>query len=166
MNIQSTLIISLFTVSILLSGCGAQSSSDSTDTESHSHHAENGDLQEATASTSVLPAFLEKKDKAIKTIYAEAGQHKHLLENMPCYCGCGESAGHLNNYDCFVFENKKNGQVVWDDHGTRCGVCLQIAADSIAMENEGKSVKDIRLAIDEKYADGYANPTPTPMPEK
>ena len=164
MNLHSTLITSLFTVSILLSGCGTQSSSDPTDTDSH--HADNGDLQEETASTSVLPHFLEKKDKAIKTIYAEAGQHKDLLENMPCYCGCGESAGHLNNYDCFVFESKKNGQVVWDDHGTRCGVCLQIAADSIAMDNEGKTVKEIRLAIDKKYADGYSKPTPTPMPEK
>lgn len=61
MNIQSTIITSLFTISILLSGCGTQSSSDSTDTDSHSHHAENGDLQEETASTTILPAFLEKR---------------------------------------------------------------------------------------------------------
>lgn len=166
MKIPYTLITSLFALSILSSGCGTQSSTDSTGADSHTHHAANGDLQEETASTAVLPAFLEEKEKAIQTIYAEAAQHQRLLENMPCYCGCGESANHQNNYDCFIFENKKNGQIVWDDHGTRCGVCLQIAADSIAMENEGKSIKEIRLAVDEKYADGYATPTPTPMPEK
>ncbi|OYD55997.1 hypothetical protein CGZ90_19920, partial [Fictibacillus aquaticus] len=70
--------------------------------------------------------------------------------------------GHKNNYDCFVFENKKSGAIVWDDHGTKCGVCLEIAAKSVLDYSKGKSIKEIRNTIDETYKQGYAKPTPTP----
>jgi Protein of unknown function with PCYCGC motif len=35
---------------------------------------------------------------------------------------------------------------------------------SIKMKQEGKSIKEIRHYIDEKYKEGYAKPTKTPMP--
>ena len=41
--------------------------------------------------------------------------------------------------------------MVWDDHGTRCGVCLEIAAQSILDLRDGMSIKDIRTKVDEKY---------------
>ncbi len=59
-------------------------------------------------------------------------------------------------------ENKRDGKVVWDDHGTKCGVCLEIAAQSVSDLESGKSIKQIRQSIDEKYKSGYAKPTPTP----
>lgn len=87
-----------------------------------------------------------------------------LLNSMPCYCGCGDSAGHQSNLNCFVAEIEEDGAVVWDDHGTRCGVCLHIAVEASKLKREGMSDIDIRNAIDEKYEEGYAEPTPTPMP--
>lgn len=66
--------------------------------------------------------------------------------------------------NCFVKKINEDGSVVWDDHGTRCGVCLEIAAESMKMKQEGKSIKEIRNYIDEKYKEGYAKPTKTPMP--
>ncbi|NGY86748.1 hypothetical protein F6Y05_19420 [Bacillus megaterium] len=92
----------------------------------------------------------------------EEANHQTLLENIPCYCGCGEEANHQNNYDCFIFENKENGAVTWDDHGTKCGVCLEIAAQAVVDYSKGKSIEDIRQEIDHKYKEGYAKPTPTP----
>ncbi|MCF6799885.1 PCYCGC domain-containing protein [Bacillus sp. ET1] len=117
---------------------------------------------EETASNEVLPEFLKDKSEEVQTIYANAAQNKELLENIPYYCGCGESTGDKNNYDCFIHENKRDGKVVWDDHGTKCGVCLEIAAQSVPDLESGKSIKQIRQSIDEKYKSGYAKPTPTP----
>ena len=85
---------------------------------------------------------------------------------MPCYCGCGESAGHKSNLNCFIQEKREDGSIVWDDHGTRCLVCLEIAVQSAQLHKEGKSLKEIRQFIDDTYKEGYAKPTPTDMPEK
>ena len=133
-------------------------------TKDHEQHSEvaSGDIREETASNEVLPEFLKEKSEDMQVIYANAAQNKELLEKIPCYCGCGESAGHKNNYDCFIHENKEDGKVVWDDHGTKCGVCLEIAAQSVSDLKSGKSIKQIRQTIDEKYKSGYAKPTPTP----
>ncbi|MGG4154398.1 PCYCGC motif-containing (lipo)protein [Peribacillus muralis] len=131
--------------------------------EGHSEHEASGDVQEATDSKEIAPGFLSGKPDDMKTIYLAVAQNKDLLEKIPCYCGCGESAGHKNNYDCFIHENKENGEVIWDDHGTKCGVCLEIAAQSILDWNDGMNIKQIRHKIDEKYKRGYAKPTPTPQ---
>lgn len=131
----------------------------------HDQHAEHqvlNDIREETTSIEVLPTFLTEKSENIQTIYQAASRHKELLENIPCYCGCGETANHTSSYDCFVHENKEDGAIVWDDHGTKCGVCLEIAAQSIVDYQEGKSVKEIRSKIDDLYKEGYAEPTPTP----
>lgn len=150
---------------VFVNGCSTKKE------ESHSNnvgieHATNGDLHETTKSVDTLPHFLADKSEQMKTIYAAAAKHDKLLEHMPCYCGCADSAGHENNYDCFVFKQEKGGKTTWDDHGTRCGVCMEIAAESISQYNQGKSVYDIRLLIDDKYKEGYAKPTQTPMPKK
>ena len=105
-----------------------------------------------------------KQSDNVKEDYRIAGANLDLLKWMPCYCGCGEEAGHKDNSNCFVKEVKSDGTVVWDDHGTRCGTCMEIAVSAAAMKKQGKSVKEIRDAVDKYYKDGYAKPTPTPMP--
>ncbi|WP_254052764.1 PCYCGC domain-containing protein [Bacillus sp. V59.32b] len=169
-----TIMIGIST-SLLIAACGKDDTSSERkkeensvihgNQETHAGHAKHsgpGDIREETSGLDKPPAFLSDKPDDMKTIYLAAAQNKGLLEQMPCYCGCGEEAGHKNNYDCFVFENKKNGAVVWDDHGTKCGVCLEIAAQSVVDYSKGKSVKEIRENIDKQYKDGYAKPTPTP----
>lgn len=130
----------------------------------HVEHLPNGDLQEVTASASELPAFLDGKPEDMRLVYQMAGTAEDILEYMPCYCGCGESAGHGSNFNCFIDEIREDGSVVWDDHGTRCLVCLETAVTAVQMKQEGKSMKEIRDAIDEQYNEGYAKPTDTPMP--
>ena len=132
--------------------------------EAHQSRAANGDLREETASVDVLPSFLDGQSEGVRLVYQAAALSGDLLSWIPCYCGCGESAGHESSLHCFVHAYGEDGTVIWDDHGTRCGVCLQIATEAIRLKQEGKSVKEIRAYIDEKYRDGYANPTPTPRP--
>jgi len=165
-------LISIFTLLLLvLSACGAQKkvieeNPNDTQTEaSHDGHAHvSGDIQEETASADILPSFLDSQSENIRLVYQIAGQSTDILEWMPCYCGCGESVGHKSNLNCFIQEKRQDGTIVWDDHGTRCGVCLEIALQSAKMHKDGMSLKEIRQTIDETYKDGYAKPTPTEMP--
>lgn len=165
-------LISIFTLLLLvLSACGAEKkvmkeNPNDTQTEaSHDGHAHvSGDIQEETASADVLPSFLDNQSENIRLVYQIAGQSTDILEWMPCYCGCGESVGHKSNLNCFIQEKRQDGTIVWDDHGTRCGVCLEIALQSAKMHKDGMSLKEIRQSIDETYKNGYAKPTPTEMP--
>ncbi|MDZ5473124.1 PCYCGC motif-containing (lipo)protein [Bacillus sp. 31A1R] len=163
----------LFLTALLLMITGCSSSTkeeatenDTTEQSAHDGHAHSsGDLRELTNSVDTLPQFLTDKPEQMQIIYAAAAKHQELLEYMPCYCGCGDSVGHRDNYDCFVFENKENGEIMWDDHGTRCGVCLETAAESILQYKDGKSIGEIREYIDNKYKEGFAEPTKTKIPD-
>ncbi|MCJ8014956.1 PCYCGC domain-containing protein [Paenibacillus sp. KQZ6P-2] len=149
---------------MLLAGCGAKEAAPAdSHQDSHQHVAVNGDLQEMTMGTDKLPTFLDSLDPALKTAYTTAASVKEILVSIPCYCGCGESAGHKSNLNCFIKEENADGSVVWDDHGTRCGVCIDTATTVSELSKQGKSVKEIRTVIDNTYSTGeYAAPTPTP----
>ncbi len=149
-------------ICIMLAGCSSTNSHNEETHDQHAEHSTVNDIREETTGIEVLPTFLNEKSEDTQTIYQAAAAHKELLENMPCYCGCGETANHRSNYDCFVYENRENGAIVWDDHGTKCGVCLEIAVQSIVDYQEGLSMKEIRTKIDNMYKEGYAEPTSTP----
>lgn len=126
------------------------------------HNPLSGDLQELT-SIDETPSFLNDKNENIRAVYKIALEYADVLKWIPCYCGCGESAGHRSSLNCFVADVRDN-QVLWDDHGTRCNVCLEIALESAILYKDGKSIKEIRQYIDEKYEEGFSKPTPTDMP--
>lgn len=165
----------------LLSGCGSSGSKNAGDavgaaetgqtTETHEghDHAEatqlaNGDIQETTASLDVLPSFLDRLSEKVVLAYQASAITRDTLAWIPCYCGCGGSAGHESNLNCFIAEVNEDGSVVWDDHGTRCDVCVNTVLQTVQMKQEGKTIKEIRTAIDDAYRVGYAKPTATPMP--
>jgi len=164
---KKKLMFILLAAILVLSACGekAQPSEKEHEPEhGEQMHAPNGDLQEVTASADILPAFLDDKPEEMRLVYQVAGTATDIIKWMPCYCGCGESAGHGSNMNCFIDEVHEDGSIVWDDHGTRCPVCLEIAVQSVKMTQDGKSLKEIREFIDENYKEGYAEPTDTPMP--
>lgn len=146
-------------VLLLIAACGNEGAS------SHTHAAPNGDLREETASLDKLPAFLAGHPEQTVLAYQAAAALRDTLQWIPCYCGCGESAGHRSNLHCFIHEVREDGTVVWDDHGTRCGVCVNIALQSAGMKSQGKSDLEIRHWIDDTYKSGYASPTKTQMPQ-
>ncbi len=151
------LVIGFVLMIVLVSAC-----SDKGDQDEQANEASTGDIRETTTSVDDLPTFLDAKSDDMKTLYTAVAKSQDLLESMPCYCGCGEF-GHTSNYDCFINQNNDDGSLVWDDHATKCQACLDIAAESIVEFGKGKSIKDIRHMIDEKYQEGdYPEPTPTP----
>ncbi|KGR92094.1 hypothetical protein CD30_01855 [Ureibacillus massiliensis 4400831 = CIP 108448 = CCUG 49529] len=161
----------LFTIILLvLAACGNEGSSEHEHSEeahgdSHiSHNPISGDIQEVTSSADELPSFLDGKSEDLRLVYQVAANATDILEWIPCYCGCGDSAGHRSNLNCFVAKTHEDGSIVWDDHGTRCQVCVDTVVQSVQAFQDGKSIKEIRMMIDEQYKNGYAAPTKTEMP--
>ena len=76
----------------------------------------------------------------IAEVYEQAAAIPHVLDGLYCYCDCSKHSGHRSLLTCFH-----------DDHGAGCGVCLSEAALAYQMTQEGKSLKEIRKAIDDLY---------------
>nr|WP_106784163.1 PCYCGC motif-containing (lipo)protein [Lysinibacillus timonensis] len=158
----------LTVIIVILAACSSELDTGHTeeDHEEHltTHNHISGDLQEETSSPDVLPSFLDDKSEDLHLVYEVAGKSTDILQWVPCYCGCGESAGHRSNLNCFVAETREDGSIVWDDHGTRCQVCVDTVVQTIQAVQDGKSIQEIRQMIDTQYGNGYAEPTPTEMP--
>ncbi|MBN2984874.1 MULTISPECIES: PCYCGC motif-containing (lipo)protein [Cohnella] len=155
---------------LLLAACGGGGESQGSAPASEHDHAEhaakteNGDLREETASLADMPSFLDGQGAQVKLSYTAAAKLRDTLQYMPCYCGCGESAGHKSNLDCFIAAVREDGTVLWDDHGTRCGVCQQIALQAAKLKSEGAADAEIRRFVDETYGQGLGKATDTPLP--
>jgi len=54
----------------------------------------------------------------MRQAYVFAARNPDILDYVPCYCGCGQTDGHVGNTDCFVDSRAPNGQVLeWASHG-------------------------------------------------
>jgi len=101
----------------------------------------------------------------VRAAYVFAAEHPEILSYVPCFCGC-ERSGHSGNEDCFVARRDGAGDVVeWEPHGLDCAVCLDVARDAQQMYSSGASVRDIRAAIEKKWASAAARGTHTHTPE-
>jgi hypothetical protein len=62
----------------------------------------------------VWPAFVTGEDPEVQRLYEFQITHGELMRYMPCFCGCGEDAGHRSNRDCYVKSVDADGTVVLD----------------------------------------------------
>jgi len=76
-----------------------------------------------------LPDFAVTNSMTLKA-YKYATEHPEVLEQIPCYCGCGEHGSivsegkpHMSVRDCFI-----SNDGVYDDHASFCDVCVGIAS--------------------------------------
>jgi hypothetical protein len=117
-----------------------------------------------------LPAYpLPRSPEIITATYKFAAEHPEVLSYVPCFCGC-ERSGHRGNEDCFVQKRGPNGDVTeWTEHGMECTVCLDVAQQAMQMHASGASVRDIRAAVEKRWASQSAQShthTPTPEPPR
>ena len=111
-----------------------------------------------------IPNMVPRPAEVIAEVYEFAGRNPDILEFVPCFCGC-ETAGHRANSHCFVQSRNTDGSVAaWEPHGMGCAVCIDVARDSMQMHASGATVRDIRAAIESKYASRFPRMTPTPSP--
>ena len=107
---------------------------------------------------------LPRSPQVVAAVFRFAAEHPDVLAYVPCFCGC-DHMGHKGNDDCFVKSRAANGDVVqWEPHGTECQVCIDVGQQAMQMYSSGASVRQIRTAIEQKYAGQYQNHTPTPQP--
>ena len=105
----------------------------------------------AMASPDEMPAEVQAAPAMVKQAYQFAAANPEILEQIPCYCGCG-SIGHTSNYSCYVAGSEAGGEKIFDNHALGCSVCVDITQDTMRLLDQGKSVADIRLTIDRNYA--------------
>lgn len=89
----------------------------------------------------VAPAAHYAAFPRVAETYSLVATIPQVLDGIYCYCACSEHSGHYSLLDCFK-----------DAHAARCDVCLSEASMAFRMNQDGKSLDDIRLAIDRLYA--------------
>jgi hypothetical protein len=82
----------------------------------------------------------------IAEVYEMAAQIPHVLDGLYCHCDCSKHSDHRSLLTCFQ-----------DEHGAACDVCLTEAALAYRMIGEGKSLKQIRRAVDALYKHDHAH---------
>lgn len=100
----------------------------------------------AMADASSLPDAIAGTPRRVTEAYRFAAANPDVLSQIPCYCGCG-SMGHRSNYDCFW---QTDGGV--ELHAAGCGICVDIAQDTIQGLREGRPLQEIRAQIDGDYS--------------
>lgn len=103
----------------------------------NAHHPDpRGDLSAVTVESSSRYASYPR----IAEVYDMAAEIPHVLDGLYCHCDCSKHSNHRSLLTCFE-----------DDHGAACDVCLTEAALAHRMTNEGRSLREIRKAVDDLY---------------
>ena len=98
-----------------------------------------------------MPAEVQSAPVVVQQAYQFSVANPDIMENIPCYCGCG-NIGHTSNYDCYVSSVDANGDIAFDNHALGCSICVDITQDVMRMLREGKSPQDARAYIDATYS--------------
>ena len=92
-----------------------------------------------------LPSYAYTNSITLKA-YKYATEHPEILEQIPCYCGCGGHSGHRFLRDCYIHDDRK-----YDEHASFCDVCV---GEAIKVQNylaQGKTLTEARALIDAEY---------------
>lgn len=73
--------------------------------------------------------------------YRIAREIPEALDSLHCYCECNKHSGHKSLLTCYV-----------DEHAAHCGICQDEAFMASDLYKKGKSIKEIRAAVDKEYS--------------
>jgi hypothetical protein len=91
-------------------------------------------------SAKVLPASAFTAQPDVARVYAMAETIPEVLDGLYCHCECSKHSGHYSLLTCFE-----------SDHGSKCDICLGEAELAYKMAKEGKTLDQIRVAIDAQF---------------
>lgn len=109
-----------------------------------------GEAETKLAPLHEMPVEVQNASVAVQQAYRFAVANPDVTQAIPCYCGCG-AMGHTSNHSCYV-QGEKDGRLVFDPHALGCSICVDITLDAMRMQSEGKSLAEIRTAIDQTYS--------------
>ena len=105
---------------------------------------------EVDAAWAARPGYVQTADARTAEAYAYAIARPDVIDWMPCYCGC-VAMDHRNNADCYLKPREEGDPMVFDEHASYCGICVDITLTARSMLAEGKSLLQIRIAVDGEY---------------
>lgn len=88
----------------------------------------------------VVPQSLVPRTPGASEAYAAARKAAATLDGVYCHCDCSKHAGHRSLLTCFESE-----------HGAHCDICMGEAVLAGEMAARGKSLTEIRTAIDRQF---------------
>ena len=102
--------------------------------------AEHPEPRAGVTSDKVLPASTLSEHPDVVSVYAMAKEIPEVLDGLYCHCECSKHSGHYSLLECFE-----------SDHGSHCDICLGEAELAYRMTKEGKTLAEIRAAIDARF---------------
>ena len=112
-----------------------------------------------------LPEYVMAMGDQVANAYQFALDRPDVMLWMPCYCGCGGHSGHKSARDCFVQPESSPGNIQFEEHGSDCNVCVDIALRAREMTLAGQPLNEIRAAVDQEFGD-IGPGTDTPLPSE
>lgn len=82
----------------------------------------------------------DMKKKRAQGAYEMAAKIPHVLDGIFCHCDCHDVHGKRSLLECFEVEMASS-----------CGICMGSAETAYRMHEKGKTLDEIRTAIDAKY---------------
>lgn len=101
---------------------------------------EHPDPRPGISGETVIPASRYVQYARVSAVYSQAREIASVLDGLYCHCDCSKHSGHRSLLTCFE-----------SDHGAACDICLTEASIAYRMTQDGRSLEDIRQAIDELY---------------
>ncbi|MCZ7379988.1 MAG: PCYCGC motif-containing lipoprotein [Candidatus Methanoperedens sp.] len=105
-----------------------------------------------------FPSYVYTNPLTLKA-YTYATEHPDMLEQIPCYCGCGGHSGHRFLRDCFVHDDW-----AYDEHASFCDVCVGEAIKVQDYLSQGKTLTEARALIDQEYGAKYPGQNTNTLP--
>ena len=118
---------------------------------------------EVTTTWDARPEYVKDLPAEGQAAYAFALARPDVLQWLPCYCGCA-GMGHRSNLDCFFQRREVKGTYAYEQHASYCDICTRTANLADGMLREGRTMVQIRAAVDSTFGGGTAPGMDTALP--
>lgn len=132
------LLLILTLLAPLAAGC-------STQTGNHGEHAYQ------LAPLAQMSDEVQQAPATVRGAYQFAVLNRDVLQQLPCYCGCG-AMGHTSNDSCYIAGEDESGQLTFENHALGCQICVDITQDAMRLLDEGQNIDQIFSYVDATYS--------------
>jgi hypothetical protein len=102
-------------------------------------------IDKTPGSQITLPSYAYTNPATLQA-YKYATERPDILEQIPCYCGCGGHSGHRFLRDCYIHDDRS-----YDEHASFCDTCVGEAIKVQEYLAAGKTLTEARALIDQEY---------------
>ena len=91
-----------------------------------------------------IPASADLTHRGVARAFDQVRQIPHLVDGIRCHCGCATNPDSYSLLSCFEGNNAM---------AQHCAICQGQGRLAFRLSQEGKSLDQIRTAIDEEFGD-------------